>query len=176
MTGNPQGIYRRGYAGSDILTTSGAISTASSHIPGQPDFILTPPNAPLVVAAGTATFGRAVLTGFVGNGSIAAATNRVNNSSGVSSVGIVMTQPGSIIGLSLKTTTTNSGATMTVKVTVNGTTGTLAATVINGATTGYNTEATGTDTFVAGDEISLKVTGATSSILFEGTITVQYSA
>lgn len=128
---------------------------------------------------GSTTFGRAAFTGFLFPTATGGAAVRViyNGSSlSFATLGVVADRTGSIVGLALQTSAAISTGTCVVTVTKNGSNGTLTATIPNTGTKGSATEATGTDTFVAGDILSCAVTTASTTATYaEAVLLVQYS-
>lgn len=73
---------------------------------------------------------------------------------------IKMMRSGSVVGLSTRFTGAVTAGTATIRVTKNGVAGTLsvASTAVSNPSGGQATQATGVDTFVAGDLIGLSIT------------------
>lgn len=92
-------------------------------------------------------------------------------------IGVAQPKAGSIVGLGLVSDTAIASGAMTVTVTKNGTAGTLAATLSGSATKITAVQATGIDTFLANDALSMTVSVAsTTSGHVEGFLVVRYSA
>lgn len=108
---------------------------------------------------------RAVIAGFLhaaGAGVTAGQASRVYNSNGTPSlatVPVVMDRAGSIVGVSTAGTSARSAGTLTVEVYKNGSGVGLTA-ALDGTNTQYHygVQATGSDTFVAGDRLDVRVT------------------
>lgn len=125
-----------------------------------------------------------LLTGFAysGNGSSSGVMRRFmylsSGATGSTTGAIVMTRPGSILGISVAGDTARTAGTATFEVYKNGV-GTGLTVTIDGTNTQYHyaAQASGTDTFIAGDRLNVQFTLASLSptIGFEVAIGVELS-